>query len=251
MLKLLFANNQHSDSGDAARYFLEFADEINADVTVLSPSGKGRRSPAIFYPDRISRLTGSFLYSGNFVQEAVVSSRNFSYDLILASQECKKKWFENCPARNIARKAWAPVLLIPKQSLFKPFEKVLFLDDQDYAASQPILRKLSGIWRQQHFLYPAMMRRRGAGYSNRRFDETGYPVVPRPDAGSLHRYIERHGIGLVVANESSSNLSHRVLEELPAPVLVFNSRNTVCSRPEKQPTTLPSVRKLFRVGKIS
>ncbi len=234
MLKLLLAQTTSPSSGNVAKYFLDFAEEVEADATVLKP-----------HPFRENRRIIPALAKGAWpgqgaARKAVESSRLFSCDLILAGQENRRKWIWGKPAFHLASAAWAPVMLIPEKSSFKPFSNILFIDNLEFMCEQPILKKLNGLWRQQHFLYPgnSFFCSRGSYYL-RRFDETGHPVFPRLDANHLRPYIQRHEIGLVVAGQNYLKDMGRILEKLPVPVLVFNSRNMAHAQARNRTTMVP------------
>lgn len=232
MLKLLLAQTSRPAFGAVVRYFLEFAEEVNADVTVLEKnSGKkdacqsavsGSPWKGWFFGDWLKQVA----LRRKAIQETVESSRLFSYDLIVTNWENKGKWLRPASCHQLARTAWSPVMLIPEQAAFRPIENILFLEDQYHKSVQPVLRKLSAFWDQQHFLYP---RRRGSQiyrYQVCRFDETGYPVMPKLDANCLHEYIQRNNIDLIVAGQPA-RADSRALEKLTTPVLFFNPRNKV------------------------
>ena len=248
MLKLLLAQNFRSSPGYATKYFLDFADAVNADVTIVNPCSGKDGVAARMLSGAGDWLCERFIPKGCFgrsvAREAVKSSQIFSYDLILAGRERKRGWFGKHPTRHLSKMAWAPVMLIPEKVVFKPFRNILFIDDQELITKQPVLEKLIECWRQKHFLYPVRRRRYGRGsYHSRRFDETGFPVYPQFDIGHLWQYIQLHQIGLLVTNANRAD-SH-ILEKLPVPLLSFNSRSIANSPSTVHTTAFAAQRKRY------
>lgn len=243
MLKLLLAHTTRSGSGSVARYLLGFADEVGGDVTVLKSTQKGNSLPGLLSAFSFSWMPEGFSfdprYGRRYMREAVETSRLFSYDLIIAAQRNERELFWNSPPSFLARSAWAPVMLIPKETSFAPFHNILFTDDQLFYSEQPILRTLSRLWPQQRFLYPLKRKLHRIGsYHARRFDEIGYNAVPELNINRLRQYVKRHQVGLVVASGEKSKAYNRALAALPVPTLYFNSRNTSVSTHQKHPLAI-------------
>ncbi|MCB9267567.1 MAG: hypothetical protein H6558_21290 [Lewinellaceae bacterium] len=249
MLKVLLTYTSNPASGSVAKYFLDFADEAGADVTVIKPRHNGTRPGKKALPASLTRLSGCFALPGYFgcngVRQAVESSRLFSYDLLLSGPGAGKKWLGSTPSTLLAQKAWAPVIRIPGKAEFKPINNILFLDNQLFKSKQPIFDKLSMLWRQRRFLYPLKRARSGVGrYHYHRFDETGYPGFPRLNKEFLLQYIQQHRIALVVMNLNKHKDDSNLLEELPVPVLAFNSRNLHISGPGIPLPAFPALEKV-------
>ncbi len=251
MLKLLFAQHTRSSSDSAARYFLDFADEVGADVTAILAGGAPASGPALvneaswFY----NRFLPKVFFRQHIAGQAIASSRIFYYDLVLTNRGRPGNCLGGNPSRYLAQMAWTPVMSIPGEAAFKPIRNILFIDNQDITPQQPILKKLNGFWRQQHFLYPAPGPRSGS-YTSRRFDETGYPALPRLDLNHIRAFIRRHDIDLVVASQSGNTADSRILEKLPAPLLAFNSRNLALPAPQSRPSVYGRPAGLLRAGKV-
>ncbi len=231
MLKLLLAQTTRSASGSAARYFLSLADEIGGDATVFKSTQKENSLPGFLSAFRFSWMPEVFFfnarYGRNYMRETVETSRLFSYDLIIAAQRNERELFWNSPPSYLARSAWAPVMLIPKETSFAPFHNILFTDDQLFYTEQTIIRKLNSLWPHQRFLYPLKRKQHRIGsYHARRFDETGYNAVPELDINRLSQYVKRHRVGLIVTSYRKNRIDNRALSRLPVPTLYFNSRNT-------------------------
>lgn len=236
MLKLLLTQTTRSTSGSVYKYFLDLADELEADATVLRhrPGGGGLAPTSSHSAGKwlSGYFTPSRRYIRRSVRQAVESSRLFSYDLILVGRENKRELFWSSPSASLAQTAWAPVMLIPEGASFSPYQNILFIDDQALKNEQPLLIKFRGLWRQKCLLYPFKREKHSIGsYYARRFDETGYPAAPRLDAVHLQQYVERHKVGLVVASEGKNDFGRQALNKLSVPTLIFNFRNTVITHP--------------------
>lgn len=241
MLKLLLAQTSCSASGAMGRYFLDFAEDVNADATVLRKNNRkeGKTGqPGKTRPGIAGWISGRFAQPENsgtdIFREAVESSRLFSYDLVIAGRESKRKWSWKRQNRGLVRKSWAPVLLIPEKAVFRPLKNVLLFNNPAIVSGQPILSKFAGFWGQQYFRRPAIAETGCASnYYMRRFDETGYSFFPGLEANRLSRYIRENEIGLIAVAQANRE-DRSILEHLPVPVLAFNSRNMILPQPKSR-----------------
>ncbi|MCB0549033.1 MAG: hypothetical protein KDD19_15750 [Phaeodactylibacter sp.] len=233
MLKLLLAQTTPSGSERVAKYFLDFADAVGADVTVQKPDTCKAKPQFLNLTARWPWL--QCFIGPDAVREVETASRLFPYDLILAGRENKNIRWWKADANALAATAWAPVMLLPMNPIFKPFRNILFIDNHLFRCSQPVLGKLGEQWRQKRYLFPLRHRLfKGGSYLHGRFDESGYPVFPILNGVRLNQFIERHQIGLVVASHHNAKENVRILEKLPVPTLVFNSRNRVDPKSESR-----------------
>lgn len=254
MLKLLLAQTSCSASGAASRYFLDFAEEVNADATVLRRNScrEGETGqPEKSRPGIAGWLSGRLVQPKNsgkeVVREAVESSRLFSHDLVIADRQSRGKWTWKRHNRLLVRTSWAPVLLIPEKAVFRPLKNVLLFDNPAIVSGQPILRKFAGFWGQQYFRRPGTAKAGStSNYYMRRFDETGYSFFPGLEANRLSRYIRENEIGLI-ATAQASREDRSILEHLPVPILAFNSRNMILPQPESRNSVISILPKTHRL----